>query len=412
MRLALSSILPQHLIALPLAFVINTCYRRFQGQLGTMLFLPFITGAAASAAMLSTFVTPLWNNLYEFNLWLQQMPGIGSLIPDFTNPSLLIETRAVIENVWNNLGFNLLLYLMALSAIPRSLYEAAQLEGTRFWGMFRFVAFPLVRPMVFVAVTMSFLRGLQVPVGQWWGQAFDPRSTDLTTYIIRTGFWDFDMGLATGLTWGFFLMMLAVVMVFYVILGRNFTNLDTSAQLEGDASPVRFKPISKLLAKTLLAFTVFAAILPNLIVFFAATRYGYGGDWFDVGQNLGSNHVGLLEAVPNSWRNLWNSVYIASLGTVGALIGASLAGLALAQLEFRGRNAMYTVVLGVMLFPSLLNLIPVGLGMTAIGWFGLARAVWIPASASAFGVFLIRQYLQTAMPKSMLEAARVDGAND
>ncbi len=59
-----------------------------------------------------------------------------------------------------------------------------------------------------------------------------------------------------------------------------------------------------------------------------------------------------------------------------------------------------------------LNLIPFGLGMTAIGWFGLARAVWIPASASAFGVFLIRQYLQTAMPKSMLEAARVDGAND
>ena len=207
-------------------------------------------------------------------------------------------------------------------------------------------------------------------------------------------------------------MLLAVVMVFYVILGRNFTNLDTSAQLEGDASPVRFKPIPKLLAKTLLAFTVFAAILPTLIVFFAATRYGYGGDWFDVGQNLGSNHVGLLEAVPNFWRNLWNSVYIASLGTVGALIGTSLAGFAFALLEFRGRNAMYTVVLGVMLFPSLLNLIPVGLGKTAIGWFGLARAVWIPASASAFGVFLIRQYLQTAMPKSMLEAARVDGAND
>jgi ABC-type glycerol-3-phosphate transport system permease component/peptidoglycan/LPS O-acetylase OafA/YrhL len=412
MRLALSSILPQHLIALPLAFVINICYRRFQGQLGTVLFLPFITGAAASAAMLSTFVTPLWNNLYEFNLWLQQVPGIGSLIPDFTNPSLLTETRAVLENAWNNLGFNLLLYLMALSAIPRSLYEAAQLEGTRFWGMFRFVAFPLVRPMVFVAVTMSFLRSLQVPVGQWWGQAFDPRTTDLTTYIIRTGFWDFDMGLATGLTWGFFLMMLAVVLVFYVILGRNFTNLDTSAQLEGDASPVRFKPIPKLLAKTLLAFTVFAATLPTLIVFFAATRYGYGGDWFDVGQNLGSNYSGLLEAVPNFWRNLWNSVYIASLGTMGALIGASFAGFAFALLEFRGRNAMYSVVLGVMLFPSLLNLIPVGLGMTAIGWFGLARAVWIPASASAFGVFLIRQYLQTAMPKSMLEAARVDGAND
>jgi multiple sugar transport system permease protein len=149
-----------------------------------------------------------------------------------------------------------------------------------------------------------------------------------------------------------------------------------------------------------------------LIVFFAATRYGYGGDWFDVGQQLGSNYQTLLEQVPNFWRNLWNSVYIASLSTVGALIAASLAGFAFALLEFRGRNAMYNITLAVMLFPSLLNLIPVGLGMTAIGWFGQARAVWVPAAASAFGVFLIRQYLQTAMPKSMLEAARVDGASD
>ena len=99
-------------------------------------------------------------------------------------------------------------------------------------------------------------------------------------------------------------MMLAVLMVFYVILGRNFTNLDASAHLEGEASPVRFKPIFKLLAKTLLAVTIFAAILPTLIVFFAASRYGYGGDWFDVGQNLGSNYSGLLEAVPNFWRNI------------------------------------------------------------------------------------------------------------
>jgi ABC-type glycerol-3-phosphate transport system permease component/peptidoglycan/LPS O-acetylase OafA/YrhL len=412
MRLALSSVLPQHLIALPLAFVINLCYRRVQGQLATMLFLPFITASAASAAMLSAFLNPAWSNLYGLNLWLQGLPGIGGAIPDFTGQAILIETKAVLEVAWNNLGFNLLLYLMALSAIPRSLYEAAQLEGTRFWGLFRFVAWPLIRPMVFVAVTMSFLRGLQVPVGQWWGQDYSPRFTDLTTYIIRTGFWDFDMGLATGLTWGFFLAMIAVVFVFYLLLGRNFTSIDTSAQLEGDESPIRFKPIPKILVKVLLAFTIFAATLPTLLVFFAATRFGYGGDWFDVGQQLGSNYQSLLEQVPNFWRNLWNSVYIASLGTVGALIAASFAGFAFALLEFRGRNAMYNVVLAVMLFPSLLNLIPVGLGMVAIGWFGQARAVWVPAAASAFGVFLIRQYLQTAIPKSMLEAARVDGASD
>jgi ABC-type glycerol-3-phosphate transport system permease component/peptidoglycan/LPS O-acetylase OafA/YrhL len=415
LRLALSTILPQHLVALPLAFLINLCYRRVQGQLGTVLFLPFITASAAGAAgaaMLSAFVSPLLANLYELNIWLQSLPNIGPLIPDFTNQQVMTEFKAVLEVVWNNLGFNLLLYLMALSAIPKSLYEAAQLEGTSFWGLLRFVSWPLVRPMVFVAVTMGFLRALQIPIGQWWGQQFDPRSTDLTTYIIRTGFWDFDMGLATALTWGFFLAMVAVVLVFYLLLGRNFTSLDTSAQLEGDASPMRFRPIPKLFLKAALGVLMLVGVLPTLIVFFAATRYGYGGSWFEVGPNLVNNYRNLLEQIPDFWRNLWNSIYVASLGTLGALVCASLAGFAFTMLEFRGRNALYSVVMAVMLFPSLLNLIPVGLGMTAIGWFGQARAVWVPASASAFGVFLMRQYLQTAMPKSMLEAARVDGAND
>jgi ABC-type glycerol-3-phosphate transport system permease component/peptidoglycan/LPS O-acetylase OafA/YrhL len=412
LRLALSTILPQHLVALPLALLINLCYRRVQGQLGTVLFLPFITASAAGAAMLSAFVSPLLANLYELNIWLQALPNIGPLIPDFSNQQVNTEFKAVLEVVWNNLGFNLLLYLMALSAIPKSLYEAAQLEGTGFWGLLRFVAWPLVRPMVFVAVTMGFLRALQIPIGQWWGQQFDPRSTDLTTYIIRTGFWDFDMGLATALTWGFFLAMVAVVLVFYMLLGRNFTNLDTSTQLEADASPVRFRPIPKLFLKAALGVLVLVGVLPTLIVFFAATRYGYGGAWFEVGSNLQNNYSHLLEQIPDFWRNLWNSVYVASLGTLGALVCASLAGFAFTMLEFRGRNALYSMVMAVMLFPSLLNLIPVGLGMTAIGWFGQARAVWVPASASAFGVFLMRQYLQTAMPKSMLEAARVDGAND
>jgi multiple sugar transport system permease protein len=73
---------------------------------------------------------------------------------------------------------------------------------------------------------------------------------------------------------------------------------------------------------------------------------------------------------------------------------------------------LYAITLGVMLFPSLLSLIPTVLVIGVIGWMDQARAVWIPATVSAFGVFLIRQYLTAAVPKSLLEAGRIDGASE
>jgi ABC-type glycerol-3-phosphate transport system permease component/peptidoglycan/LPS O-acetylase OafA/YrhL len=414
LRVALFSAIPQHLIAIPLAFILHMAFKRVQGVLGTLFFLPYMTSSLAAGAVLSGFFYFLWHILTGLLEPLNAVPIVGWLIPQSFLP-LADDAYTAFVQLWTTVGWNVLLYLMVLNVIPRSLYEAAQLDGAGFWRMFRHIALPLMRPMIFVAFTMSFLRGLQVSTGNWFSQSFDPRTTDLPTYIIRTGFWDFDMGLASEMTWVFFLGMVAVTLVVYSLIGRNFTGIDTSAQTESDAPPMRWNPVALIALKLIVLIGAGAAILPMLMIVLSATRDNPSFSSslpLSVGDSLWWNVSRIERDIPGFWRNLWNSAYISTLATLGAVLVSSLAGYAFTFLQFKWRSALYAVVLGVMLFPSLLNLIPTALSVGVIGWTDQARAVWVPAMASAFGIFLVRQYLSAAVPHSLLEAARIDGASE
>lgn len=109
---------------------------------------------------------------------------------------------------------------------------------------------------------------------------------------------------------------------------------------------------------------------------------------------------------------LTNSVIVAGTITVAVVFTSTLAGFAFAKLTFRGRNGLFTAVVGTMLVPTQLAIIPLYIMITQ--WFGWAndlRGVIVPALVSAFGVFFMRQYLSSAMPTELLEAGRVDGAS-
>jgi cellobiose transport system permease protein len=109
---------------------------------------------------------------------------------------------------------------------------------------------------------------------------------------------------------------------------------------------------------------------------------------------------------------LANSVIVAGTVTVAVVFTSTLAGFAFAKLTFRGRNGLFAAVVGTMLVPTQLAIIPLYIMITQ--WFGWAndlRGVIVPALVSAFGVFFMRQYLSAAMPTELLEAGRVDGAS-
>jgi multiple sugar transport system permease protein len=131
--------------------------------------------------------------------------------------------------------------------------------------------------------------------------------------------------------------------------------------------------------------------------------------WF--GDDFFANLKILTERMP-FWRNLGWSVYVAIASTVLTLLFCSMGGYAFALFDFRFKNALFGMVLGTMLLPSFMNMIPTFMIMDSLGWIDQPRALYIPGAASAFGIFLMRQFVGTSIPKDLVEAARMDGCSE
>ena len=119
----------------------------------------------------------------------------------------------------------------------------------------------------------------------------------------------------------------------------------------------------------------------------------------------------LTDRIP-FWRNLGWSLYVAIGSTVLTLLFCSMGGYAFALFEFRFKNALFGLVMGTMLLPSFMNMIPTFMIMDMLGWIDQPRALYIPGAASAFGIFLMRQFVSTSIPKDLVEAARMDGCSE
>ncbi len=124
------------------------------------------------------------------------------------------------------------------------------------------------------------------------------------------------------------------------------------------------------------------------------------------------NNLKILTDRMPFWRNLGWSLYVALASTVLTLLFCSMGGYAFALFEFKGKNAIFGLVMGTMLLPSFMNMIPTFMIMDLLGWIDEPRALYIPGAASAFGIFLMRQFVASSIPKDLIEAARMDGCSE
>jgi cellobiose transport system permease protein len=109
-------------------------------------------------------------------------------------------------------------------------------------------------------------------------------------------------------------------------------------------------------------------------------------------------------------KALVNSAIVASVVTAFVVFFSALAGFAFAKLEFRGRKLLFLLVLATLIVPVQLGLVPLYIEMKHFGWLNSLKAVIAPNLVTAFGVFLMRQYIVGAVPNELIAAARVDGA--
>ena len=106
-----------------------------------------------------------------------------------------------------------------------------------------------------------------------------------------------------------------------------------------------------------------------------------------------------------------NSIVYAAVVTVFVLFFCSLAGFAFAKYRFRAKNILFIILIGSTMIPFQLILIPLFILMSRIDWINHPYSMIVPWVAPAFGIFLMRQYIQ-AVPSELIESARIDGASE
>ncbi|MFE0133823.1 carbohydrate ABC transporter permease [Streptomyces sp. NPDC059037] len=169
----------------------------------------------------------------------------------------------------------------------------------------------------------------------------------------------------------------------------------------------------KLTYAVLIVFTI-GSLFPLVWTAIAASRnntrlaetpppFWFGGNLF---KNL---EIAWTDA--NMGTALLNTLVVAGTITVGTVLFATLAGFAFAKLRFRFRNTLLLLVIGTMMVPPQLSVVPLFMVVADLGWTDQLQSVILPTLVSAFGVFFMRQYLKEALPTELIEAARVDGAS-
>lgn len=121
-------------------------------------------------------------------------------------------------------------------------------------------------------------------------------------------------------------------------------------------------------------------------------------------------YLDLFRLLPMA-RYLLNSIFVASAVTITNLFFCSLAGYAFAKHRFWGRDKLFLLLLGSIMIPWQINIIPGFVIVKKLGWLNSYYALIIPNMAMAFGIFLCRQFIYS-IPTDLIDAAKIDGCGE
>lgn len=160
-RLAAGNTVRFMAVCLPLLLGISLCLAvlvgrasRFQNWIRTGFLLPMAVPAASVAVF--------FQMVFDERGWLNELAGL----PGFMKQDWLASDRAfgvlVVCYIWKNLGYDMILWLAGLSAIPKEQYEAARVQGAGEWECFRYITLPQLRETAFVTGLLSFVNAFRV----------------------------------------------------------------------------------------------------------------------------------------------------------------------------------------------------------------------------------------------------------
>ncbi|MFC7614315.1 carbohydrate ABC transporter permease [Actinokineospora soli] len=221
---ALSTI-PQLLLALGLAHVLNHARLRFALFFRMTMLVPYVTSVAATAIVFAQ----LFDRDYGLLNWLLGLVGVEPV--DFVQSTwgshLLIATMVT----WRWFGYTTLLYLASLQAVPRSVFEAAAIDGAGPWQRFRHITVPALRPVIIFTVVTSTIGGLQIFTEPLLIATGAPltcgavrQCQTLTLFLYEQGFGQFEFGYGSAIGVALFAMVVVIALVNYLLSARIRTD--------------------------------------------------------------------------------------------------------------------------------------------------------------------------------------------
>ena len=128
------------------------------------------------------------------------------------------------------------------------------------------------------------------------------------------------------------------------------------------------------------------------------------------------NFSDLFSLLNDAWvpfsRYIFNTVFITACGTLGNLLLGSMAAYALAKLKFPGRDFFFKLIVMSLMFHSTVNQVTHFILLSAFHWIDTYLAIIVPAMASTLGLYLMKQFMESSVPDTVLESARLDGASE
>jgi multiple sugar transport system permease protein len=197
------------LVALGAALLVNAKLVRFKSVFRSVYFAPFVTTLVAVAIV--------WRYLYHptYGILNYALSAVGIAPVDWLGDPRWAMPAIIAMAVWKNFGYNMLILIAGLQAIPEELYEAALLDGAGAWGRFRHMTLPMLMPtLVFVAL-ITMIGYFQVFAEPYVMTAGGPlrSTTTMVLLMYEEGFRWWRMGYAAAIAFVLFVLILGGMLV-------------------------------------------------------------------------------------------------------------------------------------------------------------------------------------------------------
>ncbi|HPZ12840.1 MAG TPA: sugar ABC transporter permease [Bacillota bacterium] len=208
----------QMILALLVALLLNTGIKG-KKFFRLLYYLPVITPLSIAAV--------IWTWIYHPNLGIfnQIVKFIGLAPQDWLGDPAWAMFSVILVAIWSGIGYRMVVYLAALQGIPRSYYEAAEIDGAGSWDAFRYITFPLLRPTTLYILVTSVISSFQVfgLVNVLTGGGPLDATQVVVSYIFKRAFGDLQFGLAAAMSFVLFGIILIITLIQWKFLGKEVT---------------------------------------------------------------------------------------------------------------------------------------------------------------------------------------------